>query len=504
MARRFVPEITLAETGEVIRSLLSGANRVVLAVSPKKDGLSVPDEGALARALDAVTAAPLEPWVDAEESKPLLAALPAPGTVTATRTVPELGATVLTLSNGARVWLKPTDFKADQVVFAAYAPGGLSLAPEAEYHEANLATNVVDLAGVGGHSPVDLEKILAGRTAAADAYIAANTHGVNGAAATADLETAFQLIHLAFTAPNFTDEGLALLKTRLDAALANRAQNPGAAFGDALSDLNTGGHYSSRPLTPEIVPALRLPVMRRFYEARFANAADFTFIIGGAFSVEAITPLVTRYLASLPSTGAATSRVADTHLAFPADVRTAIVRKGQEPKAQTVLSFFADTGLDEMEMHRLRAACNVLEMRLTDILREQLGGTYGVGVGHVDNQPLKGYGLVQVAFGSAPDRVDQLVAAVLAEVNRLKQEGPSADDVQKVQEIERRGLETAAKTNAYWVNSLQTVLSLDWDPVSIVRRPARTDSLTAENIGAAFRKYFPADRYTAVTLLPAP
>ena len=109
---------------------------------------------------------------------------------------------------------------------------------------------------------------------------------------------------------------------------------------------------------------------------------------------------------------------------------------------------------------------------------------------------------MQVVFGSAPDRVDQLVAAVLAEVARLKKEGPAAEDVQKVKEIEKRSLETSVKTNAYWINSLQTVLTLGWDPLSVARRAARTDSLDTTNVGAALAKYLPESRYTVVTLLP--
>jgi len=504
MARRFVPAITAADAAATARKLLSGANRVVLAVTPQKAGLAVPAQADLAKAIAEAGTRELTAWTDAGEGRELMAVKPAPGRVTATRTIPELGVTVLTLSNGMQVWLKPTDFKADQVIFSSYAKGGLTLASPAEYKSADLATNLVDVSGINGFNPVELEKLLAGKTAGASAYISSNTHGVTGAAAPKDLETAFQLLHLQFTAPGFTDEGFDLLKTRLQALLANRAQNPGAAFSETLQAVNTLDHYTAKPLTSEDLPALDPAVMRRFYTARFANAADFTFLFGGAFTVEGITPLVTRYLASLPSTGTASSTIADTGLAFPTAIRKEVVRKGKEPKAQTVMSFFADTGLDEMEMHRLRAAASVLEMRLLDILREQMGGTYGVSVGYTDNQPVKGYGLVQVVFGSAPDRVDQLVAAVLTEVARLKKDGPSADDVQKVKEIEKRSMETAVKTNAYWVNSLQTVLTLGWDPTSVARREARTESLSAANVGAALAKYLSENRYTVVTLLPAP
>ena len=262
------------------------------------------------------------------------------------------------------------------------------------------------------------------------------------------------------------------------------------------------GHYSAKPFRAADVAQLRLDVMQAFYTARFANAADLTFFFAGAFSVDEIAPLVARYLGSLPSDTAATSAVGDMRLQFPPAVRKETVRKGSEPKAQTVISFFADTELEELTMHRLRAATSVLEMRLMDIIREEMGGSYGVSVHSTDTQPVPGYGMVQIVFGSAPDTVDTLVAAVMDEVTRLRQEGPSDEDLQKVKEIEKRTLETSARNNSYWVNSMRTVHALGWDVAGIARRQERTESLSRDNVHAAFTRFFPPDRYTQVTLLP--
>jgi zinc protease len=178
------------------------------------------------------------------------------------------------------------------------------------------------------------------------------------------------------------------------------------------------------------------------------------------------------------------------------------VAKGQDPKSQTIISFFADTGLDELEMHRANAATDVLEMKLRDILREELGGTYSVGVSFSNTQPLPGYGTMSVQFGSAPENVNKLVDAVLAEVGRLQRDGPSADDVQKVKETQKRDLETALRQNGYWLSSLQTLHLFGWDPVRISKRLERTESLSVENIHDALRKYFPTDRYTVISLVP--
>ena len=157
------------------------------------------------------------------------------------------------------------------------------------------------------------------------------------------------------------------------------------------------------------VPNLNLDAMRSFYNARFGNAADFTYFFVGAFTEAEITPLLEKWVASLPSTGKKTSAARDMGVRFPAAVVKEEVKKGKEPASQTVISFFADPGLDEFEMHRARAAASVLSIRLREILREELGGTYGVSVGFSNSPPLKGYGAMAIQFGSSPDNVDKLV-----------------------------------------------------------------------------------------------
>jgi zinc protease len=242
--------------------------------------------------------------------------------------------------------------------------------------------------------------------------------------------------------------------------------------------------------------------MQEFYRGRFANAADYTFFFVGAFQVAELTPLVERWIGGLPSTGTKTAAFRDMGVRFRSAVVREEVRTGKEPASQTVLSFFGDAGNDEHEMHRVRAAASILSIRLREILREELSGTYGVSVGYDNSLPLPGYGAVVVQFGSAPENVETLTKAVFAEVERLKAAGPTADDVNTVKEMERRDLETNARQNAYWLGSLQTVHMYGWDPTGIARRPQRTESLTPEILHGVFKKYFPMDRYTVVTLKP--
>ncbi|MGE0446934.1 MAG: M16 family metallopeptidase [Vicinamibacterales bacterium] len=502
LAQQFIPSITAAEAAGLLRQWTAGTNQVVLTVAPEKEGLAPVTEVALREALRRGETATLTPWEDGIAGRDLLARAPEAGTVRSRREIPEIGVTVLTLSNGVEVYLKPTDFKNDQVLFTGYSKGGTSLVGEAGYRDASLSASLVGLSGLGGFTPVDLGKLLAGKIASASAFIGSNTHGVSGSASPRDLETAFQLLYLNFTSPDMTPEGFELMQRRLRAAVANQAQNPGSVFGERARCINTMDHYSCRPLTLADIDRLDAGRMAEFYKARFANAADFTFFIAGAFEIERITPLLTTYVASLPSTGQSTAKIGEVRLQFPRDVIREQVRKGQEPRASTIMSFFADPGLEELEIHRLNAATTLVQVKLRDILREELGGTYSVGVGFSSTLPQPGYGTTTVQFGSAPENVDKLVSSVLAELDRLRKEGPTAADVQRVKETEKRDIETAMRQNNYWLGSMQTLHLYGWDLRRIAERPARTESLSAENIHAALQKYFPADRYTVITLLP--
>ena len=504
LMRRFVPAVTAAEVSALAREFIGEGNRVVVASSPEKDEVPVVTQAGLRDALRAGSTGAVAAWRDEVAGRELMAELPTPGTVRARRDIPEIGVTVLTLSNGVEVWLKPTDFRNDQVSFRAYAKGGASLAAPEEFLDASLSTSLVGVAGVGGLSPTDLGKVMAGRIARARPFMDNYTHGMSGSATPGDLEAALQLAYLHFTAPNHDAAAFELMKSRMAATLANRGQSPGAVFAERVRSLATMDHYSVRPMESVDLERIDADRMRAFYAERFKNAADFTFFFVGAFTVDDITPLLTTYIASLPSTGTAESRGMDMGMHFPETVQVETVNKGQEPRSQTAIMFFADTGLNEFETHRLRAATRILQMRLREILREELGGTYSVGVRYSDTSPQPGYGTTSVQFGSSPENAERLTNAVMEELDRLRRDGPSNANVQVVKETEKRGLEGSLLQNGYWLNSLQAMHLLGRDPRGILRRAERADSLTKENIHAVVRKYFPVDRHMIVTLMPEP
>jgi zinc protease len=504
LAQRLLPGITNEEVVALGRTLLADESRVILATSPQKAGIAVPTEAELKAAIEGVETTAVTPWKDTTSTRELVERKPEPAAITGRRTVDEIGLTIVTFANGVEAWLKPTDFKNDQVVFALQAEGGTSLAPPPDFVEASLASTYVTLSGAAGLKALDIQKLLAGRIASAAPFASLSTHGFSGSAAPAQLETALQLLYARFTDPGDDPEAFDLMKRQLGAFVANRLDDPGTVFGDRIEEVNTSGHYTSKPLTPERVESLDRGKMLRFYRQRFASAADFTFFMVGAFKTDEALPLLRRYVGGLPSTGKATSTFKDVGIAFPAETKTAKVEKGREPKSETVISFYADPpGDDPMEMERALAATDVLEIALRDILREELGQTYTVSVSLAQSLPQRGGGHVQVSFGAAPENIGKMTARVMLEIERLKKDGPGEDLLNRAKETARRSYETQLKTNPYWLARFQAVKMWGQEPAMIARRVERIDALTPASVREAFRRYFPADRSTVVTLAPA-
>jgi zinc protease len=502
LVQALVPTITTAEATTAAKAMFADTSRVILAVSPQKAGVSVPTDAQLTAAITSADAVAVTPWADTASSAVLLARAPDPGSVAGRREIPELGVTVVQLSNGVEAWLKPTDFKNDQVLFALTASGGSSLAAPDKYVEAQLATGQVELSGAGGHRAIDLPKLTAGKIASASPFISLSSHGIQGSSTPANIETALQLLHIKFTTPGDDAEAFALIKRQLEAAVVNRLSSPTAVYGDKLGQILTMGHYTSRPLTIERIGALDRAAMVSFYRERFANAADFSLFMIGAFKVDEVLPMLTRYVASLPSTKTATSRFKDVGISFPPKAERARVEKGKEPKSQTVVSYFADPPIEENEQTRVEAVTEVLEIALRDILREELGETYSVSVGLSQLTPQRGGGHIDISFSASPDNVDKMIARVQQEVVRLQTAGPTDDLTTRAKETARRAYETSVKQNGFWLGRLQSARLLGRDPLLILSRLQRIDAVTPAVLHETFKKYFPADRYTVVTLVP--
>jgi zinc protease len=504
LVERLMAAITVDEITAVARTRLADTSRVVLATAPQKPGLALPADSELRAVLSAADTVAVVPpsRSDSVIDFELMPNKPAPGAVVSKRDLPALGLTVVTFANGVEAWLKPTDFKNDQVIFSLSAPGGTSLAPPAEFANASMVPSYARLSGFGGLKAVDIQKMLTGTSVAVSPSISPTSQAIAGSVSPNGLETALQALYLSFTAPRDDPEAFALLKRQLEAAVANRGQNPAQVFRERVAQAVTSNHYSSWPVTAETVAGFDRAKMMAFYRERFSNAADFTFFMVGAFKIEDAVPLLARYVGSLPSTGRRTSAVKDLGIQFPATVQRVQVVKGREPRAQVALSFFAEPSSDADEQERVGAATAVLQIVLRDVLRENLGQTYGVSVALAQMPSQRGGGHIRVSFAGSPENVPGMTDRVLQEVKHLQDEPPPAALVATVKEAARRQDETTLKENVYWLARLQTLRSLGRDPSEIVTRAARIDAVTPADVQEALKRYVPLDRYTVVTLMP--
>jgi zinc protease len=256
------------------------------------------------------------------------------------------------------------------------------------------------------------------------------------------------------------------------------------------------------PWTAERLEQVDLDTALDFYRERFADASDFRFYFVGAIDVEATIPLLERYLATLPARDDGPSRVGDTDIVFPERVIRDTVSAGIEPKSHTTMTWPARTSLEEMEMFTMRMATDILEIRLRDVLREDLGSTYSVEVGYTYMPPYPEYSTTSVRFGSEPGSARRMTAVILDEIARFKADGPTPEEVAKVQELERRAVQTGLEENGYWAASFRSLDVLGWDPERILHRLERIDTLEPEAMRRMFSLYFPEDQYTVITLEP--
>lgn len=501
LVQQYVPGITLDEVNAVAKSRLGDRNRVVLASAPEKAGLEAPTEAQLRAAFAKVKGSQVVAYVDSATTGALIETLPKPGKVTATAPLPAIGATQWTLSNGVKVIVKTTDFQADQVQMQAFSPGGQSLVADSLVVPASFATELVRRGGVGRFSMIDLNKALTGKVARVQPFISELSEGMAGNASPKDLETMLQLVHLYFTAPRRDSSAFRAFLGQVEPQLRNRSAAPQAVFIDTLTA--TLSRYSPRqPLpTPALLERMNLDRSLAIYRDRFADASDFTFVFVGNVKPEELRPLAERYLATLPATRRKET-YRDVAPTPPPGRVEKVVKKGQEPKAQTQVVFHGPATVTPQERMAFAALREVLDIRLREALREDKGGTYGVGVqGELSTLPTPRY-RVGIGFGTGPEKLDELMQEVWKIVDSLKKADVTADELTKVKETQRRQRETALKQNAFWTGRLVNELQEGRPLGSFLGDDKLVEALTPAMIRAAAVKYLDTSRYVRGTLYP--
>ena len=502
LAQELVPTITLADVNKLASNWITDDNRVIVAESPIKDSVKVPTPAELLAVFDRAAKTPVTAYTETLSSEALVAKAPAPGTITSTRQIPEVSVTEWTLSNGARVFVKPTDFKADEVLFGAYSPGGTSLASNPDYMSASLASQVMQRSGIGDFNAIDLQKKLTGKVAAVQPTISETTEGLAGRASPKDLETLFQLAYLDFTAPRLDTSAWHAFSNQVQPFLANRGADPDQVFSDTVQWTMSQHDFRARPLSPAVFAEIDPQKALAFYKDRFADASDFTFVFVGNVDTTALKPLVEKYLASLPATHRV-EKAKDVGNPPPTGIVDKVVRKGVEPKANTLIEFTGACQYKPQTRFEIGALVALFQIKLNETLREQLGGTYSPSVGGgCVREPREDY-TISVQFNSAPDNVEKLTKSVFALIDTLQTTGPSQADVDKVREEIVRAREVQLKQNGYWLGTIMTREENGEDlPGVLAAYDTLIKGLTPAEIQQAAKQYFNVKNYARFVLLP--
>ena len=501
--RRFVPGITLAEVNALTRDWFPEQNRLVVVSAPDAAGVVLPDQAQLAEVIRTASAKRLEPYVDAAAGQALMAAPPTRGTIVKTTLRPEAGITEWTLSNGATVVLKPTTLREDQILFRAAAPGGTSLASDDDFISARVADDVVPAGGVGRFSAVMLDKILAGKAVAVRPFIGEIDEGMGGGSTPQDLETMFQLIYLRFTQPRADPTAFAAMASQARGLLANQMASPDVVFNQAIEAALSRNSPRRQPETPATVDQWNLAKALAFYKARFADASNFTFVFVGSFTPEAIKPFVETYIASLPATHAhETWR--DLGIAPPAGVVEKTIEKGIAPKSEVSIVLSGPFEYDDAHRLALRTMTFVLQSRLLDTIRQELGGTYSItATPNTQKFPRPEYS-VRIDWTCDPARTATLVQRVFEEIAFVRTTPLSSEQVTLLHEALQREFERNSQDNGYLLNQIASRYE-DGDAADVAavgNLPDRIAALTGDAIHQAAQTYLDPANYVKVTLMP--
>ncbi len=501
MLGALLPGIELDEVNAVARNLAVEDNRVVRVSAPEKEGVGVPDEAALRQIFAAIAARDIEPYVDTTSAAPLVDATPPAVRITARQRFDRLGLELWTLANGARVYVKRTDFKDDEILMRAWSPGGTSLASDANYLSASQAAGFISSCGLGDFSLPDLEKKLSGKQVGVRPFVAPLSEGLSGQTRPQDLETLLQLVYLNFIHPRRDADAFQGQIARFRGVLENRAADPSNAFGDTLRLVASKYHKRSYPLTVATLAQVELDPAFAFYKDRFADASDFTFAFVGNVDPAVLEPLVCSYIGGLPSLKRK-ENWRDIGLERPTGVVQRQFRRGVDPKARTAIVFMGAFDWKREERYVLNSLVETLQIRLREVLREDLGGVYGVQVGGGSQRDPKPEYRVQIGFQCDPDRLEELTKQALEVIAGFRDKGPDADDVTKVAEIQRKNYEVSLRENRYWLGEIEFRDTYTLDLDEILDYEKLYGSLDVELVRRAAKKYLRPDHYLQVSMQP--
>ncbi len=495
-----INSLTLDEINEVIPSLHREDNRVAVSFAPEREDMTYPGKEDVEMLLNMVGNARITPYEDNAVDAPLLAAIPEGGKIIATEEG-KWGSTVWTLSNGIKVVVKPTDFQADQISLSGYKIGGTNRYPDSEKVNIGMLSALSGIGGFGEFNATQLAKKLTGSTASANVGCGPFYDVISAGCSPKDAEDMFQLMYLKYTSPRKDEKAFESYTTRMRNSLKDRNLNPNTALSDTMVVALYGHHPRVQPFVAADVDKVNYDRVLEIYKERTSDATGYMFFIVGNVDLEAIKPLVERYIGALPCNGRV-EKIEKTTV----ETRTGVYRNNFKNKMEnpTGTENIIYTGkIDPTLKNRLVMSYlnQVLNIVYTEEVREKEGGTYGVGVrGSISKLPEGEYSLM-VNFKMAPERREELAAIIIREFEKITKDGPVTEHVEKVRSYMLKSFEESQKKNAAWMNWLYNFYFEGEDSHNGYEQLVK--GITAEDIRQLAKYILDQGNFIEVSMTPA-
>jgi len=500
MTKQLLPNIKLEEIGNLINGFLHDDNRVIVITGPEKEGLTQVTELQVKELLAQIETSEIAKYEDEAVRSDLLESKPEPGSITDKTTNETLGTTTLTLSNGATVTYKKTDFKNDEILFQAYSPGGTSLYSDEELVATTFANNGLAEAGIGGLSLTDMNKFMSGKIVRVSPRISGFSENFTGSAAPKDLEILFQMVHLYFTSLNKDKEAFDSFITKQKSFLGNLMANPQFYFQDQIGQIRNEGNsrFTGFP-TVEKMDAADYDLAFTKYQERFADAGDFHYYLVGNLDENKVAEYAKTYLASLPGTQS-NEKYIPTKFRSKDIYQKHVIKRGSDPKSMVSITWQEEIPYDSKTEMAVAALGEVLSIKLIEKLREDEGGVYGVGARGSLSKISYSNMTFSINFPCGPENVDKLIAAALGEVEKIKKEGVTPEDMAKVKETYMVKHKEDIKTNEFWISNLLEADQEGKDVNALLTFEEKLADLKAEDLQDIAKMYLDENYFLGILM----
>ena len=454
LAQALLPTITVEDFNLRMKTWLEGPNQSLVITGPKGEGHIHLTEAEAMAVFQGVAEAEIEPYEEEELAESLVTEELPLAAITATKNLETFDAVEWTLENGARVIFRHADYEKDEIQIRGYSVGGESLYADAYVPSADMMTSLTGFYGVGDFDATSLQKMLTGKNVELNMQLGSLNEGLSGKTTPKDLETLMQLLYLSFNHPRFDEAAHKAIMARYNALVENLGNNPQKIMGDSLNLILTNYHPRTRVLDMEFLGDIDLKMIEEIYRDRYTDASDFFFVIVGNVDEETLKPLVQKYIGAIPDLDRTETWV-DRKVREPQGVVEKDIAMALEtPKSNVNIVINQPMDYSPYNMQVMNVIEGILDLRFTESIREEEGGTYGVRIGNTLERLPIGKARMQISFDCDPERADDLQAKVFVELEKLAKEGPSAEDLSKTVGNMLKNREQSKEHNSYYLNSI--------------------------------------------------